>query len=137
LNSGNVVFDLAKRGDALETRIHDAVELRTGVSASVITMTAAELVAAIEDNPIVDLAADPARFLIGVVRNAADGKRLQELTKNDWTPDVFAIGKRVAYLWCPDGILASKLVNQLSRVLGDGVTTRNLTTMLKLHAMVD
>jgi len=43
----------------------------------------------------------------------------------------------VAYLWCADGILASSLLQSVARALGDGVTSRNWATMLKLHAMAN
>jgi len=46
------------------------------------------------------------------------------------------MGARVAYLWCPDGILASRLHVAVARALGDGVTGRNWATMTKLHALV-
>lgn len=51
-------------------------------------------------------------------------------------PESLARGPGVAYLWCPDGILASRLADAVSRALGDGVTTRNWATMTKLHAHV-
>jgi uncharacterized protein (DUF1697 family) len=41
----------------------------------------------------------------------------------------------VAYLWCPEGILASRLPEAVGRVLGDAVTTRNWSTMTKLLAL--
>lgn len=46
-----------------------------------------------------------------------------------------AVGTRVAYLWCPEGILASRLFGAVNRTLGDAVTTRNWATILKLQAL--
>ena len=48
-----------------------------------------------------------------------------------------AIGARVAYLWCPDGVLASRLPKAVSQATGDAVTTRNWATVTKLHALAE
>ena len=56
-------------------------------------------------------------------------KRLQIL--KDAIPAV----TRVAYLWCPGGIIASRLGEAVNRLLGDAVTARNWATVLKLHAL--
>ena len=47
-----------------------------------------------------------------------------------------AVGARVAYLWCPNGINKSPMVEAVNRMLGDGMTTRNLATMTKLHVLM-
>jgi len=57
------------------------------------------------------------------------------LAGQDWAPEVLAVGARVAYLWCPAGVLASRLPEAIGRALGDAVTTRNWATVLKLHAL--
>ena len=57
------------------------------------------------------------------------------IISQDWGRDRIAVGKRVAYLWCAEGILESRLNEAVGRALGDGVTARNWTTMQKLAAM--
>jgi hypothetical protein len=52
--------------------------------------------------------------------------------QQEWGPEALALGTRVAYLWCADGILASRPAEAVSRALGDGVTTRNWATVTKL-----
>ncbi len=138
LNSGNVVFTApgAGRGDAAP-RIEKALAARLGVSARVTVLTAAELAAAIADNPLREVAVDPSRLLVAVLTNPADRPRLEPLVDQEWAPEVLAIGARVAYLWCPAGIIASRLPEAISRVLGDAVTTRNWATMTKLHALIE
>lgn len=136
LNSGNVIFEsTSKSAENLSKRIGDAVAAQSGVTASVIVITAAELSDALDENPLAAMATDTSRFLVAVLKNPADRVRLQSLAQDDWSPDAFAVGRRVGYLWCPDGILTSKLVERVGRELGDGVTTRNLATMTKLLAM--
>ena len=138
LNSGNVVFTVpsAIRGEPA-ARIEIAIAQRLGVSSRVTVLTAVELATAIADNPLLDIARDPSRLLVGVLRNAADRARLEPLTKRDWAPDEFAIGRRVAYLWCPNGMIQSRLAESVNRALGDAVTTRNWATMVKLKALVE
>jgi uncharacterized protein (DUF1697 family) len=136
LNSGNVVFTTprAAPGDAA-ARIAKALAAVLGVSARVTVLTAKELAAAVTANPLLEVADDPSRLLVAVLSNPADRPKLEPLLKQDWAPDVLAIGARVAYLWCPEGMLASRLAEAVSRVLGDAVTSRNWATMMKLHAL--
>ena len=138
LNSGNVVFSVpgASRADAAP-RIEQALAKKLGVTARVTVLTAAELAAAVKGNPLLKVAQDPSRLLVTVLAKPADRARLDALVKEDWAPDVLAVGKRVAYLWCASGILESRLNIAVSRTLGDGATSRNWATLLKLKALVD
>jgi len=136
LNSGNVVFSIpAKIRGQPGPRIEQALAAQLGVSARVTVMTAAEVRAVVAQNPLE--ATDPARFLVAVLRDPADRARLAPLVREDWGDDAIALGARVAYLWCAGGILESKLLVAIGRALGDGVTTRNWGTMLKLRGLLD
>ena len=108
---------------------------RLGVSARVIVLSAAELAEAVAANPLLDVATEPARFLIAVLATPADRARVEALARQDWSPEALALGQRVAYLWCPGGILDSPLNTAVNRLLGDAVTARNWTTLTKLHAL--
>jgi uncharacterized protein (DUF1697 family) len=44
---------------------------------------------------------------------------------------------RAFYMWIPDGVIESKLNAAVSKVLRDGVTARNWSTMLKLKEMTE
>lgn len=136
LNSGNIVFTAAgKSASASQARIEGAIAGRLGVSARVTVLSASELAAAVAENPLLTVADDPSRLLLTVFRTSPDRVRLASLVRQEWTPDVLAIGRRVAYLWCADGIGASRLMAAVSRALGDGATSRNWATMTKLHAL--
>lgn len=137
LNSGNVVFTVPgkAKGDAA-SRIEKAIEAQLGVSSRVTVLTAAELDAIVEENPLLEVADDPSRLLIAVLNDKADRTRLEPLLKEDWTPDALALGQRVAYMWCVGGLLESRLADTVGRLLRDAVTTRNWATILKLHALV-
>jgi uncharacterized protein (DUF1697 family) len=136
LNSGNIVFTVpgSAKGDAA-SRIEKAIETQLGISSRVTVITAAELAAVVEENPLLEIADNPSRLLIAVLNDKADRMRLEPLLKEDWTPDALAVGQRVAYMWCAGGLLESRLADRVGRVLRDAVTTRNWATILKLHAL--
>lgn len=140
LNSGNVVFTVPRgaRGAKADAaaRIEEGLEAQVGVPARVTVLDAAELDAIVAGNPLLDVADDPSRLLVAVLNDRADRARLEPLLAQDWAPEVLALGERVAYVWSPAGILASKLSEALGRVLRDAVTSRNWATILKLHALV-
>jgi uncharacterized protein (DUF1697 family) len=137
LNSGNIVFTGARAApERVASRIEGALVERTGVSARVMVLTAEMLAAAIRENPFADVADDPARLLVAVLAGADARSRLAPLLERDWAPDALALGGHAAYLWCPSGILESPVLTAVGRALGDGVTTRNWTTMTKLHALL-
>jgi uncharacterized protein (DUF1697 family) len=136
LNSGNVVFTGRAKPDAAATRIEKALAERTGVSARVTVLTAAELAAAVAGNPLLKVADDPTRLLVAAVTDPADRTKAEPLLTQDWGAERLALGPRVAYLWCADGILDSRLAAAVGRALRDGVTSRNWATVLKLHDLV-
>ena len=137
LNSGNVVFTVpaGDRG-AAGPRIEEGLATRLGVPARVTVLTGAELAAAVAGNPLLGVATDHSRLLVGVLNDPADRARIEPLGRQDWGAEAFALGPRVGYLWCPDGMLASPLAAAFNRALGAAVTTRNWATLTKLQALV-
>lgn len=136
LNSGNVVFTApgVAPGDAAAA-IEGALVAILGVRARVTVLTAADLADAVRDNPLVAVAADPSRLLLAFLTDPADRPVLVPFLAQDWSPETLALGGRVAYLWCPAGVLASRLPEAVGRALGDAVTTRNWATVTKLHTL--
>ena len=136
LNSGNVVFTAGRRNASnAGARIEKALVERLGVQSRVFVLDAIELATAVAQNPFVSSKRDPARMLLAVTASAAAQAKLVALTKQPWTPDEIVARERVAYLWCAAGLIESKLAQAMSRALGDGVTTRNWATVLKLLAL--
>ena len=136
LNSGNVVYSAPGVSPrAAAGRIQEALAARLGVSAQVVALTAAELTAAVAVNPLAAVADNPSRLLVAVIAGQTSRALLEPLTAQDWAPEALALGARVAYLWCPDGVVASRLSAAVARLLGDAVTSRNWTTMVKLQAL--
>ncbi|HWF85737.1 MAG TPA: DUF1697 domain-containing protein [Vicinamibacterales bacterium] len=135
LNSGNIVFTAAAQtARAAGPRIERAMADRLEVSARVTVLSASELADAIAGNPLLTIADNPSRLLVTVLNQPADRVRLDPLTRQEWAPEALAVGRRVAYLWCADGLLASPLAVAVGRVLGDAATSRNWATMIKLAA---
>lgn len=136
LNSGNVVFTAgAKDSAAAAQRIEEALQTGLGIASRVFVLAAPELASAIAANPLERVARDPSRLLLAVTATPATHAKLAPLAQRSWEPEAFALGERVAYLWCAAGIIESRLVQAMNRALGADVTTRNWTTMTKLLAL--
>jgi uncharacterized protein (DUF1697 family) len=112
-----------------------ALDARLGVSARVTVLSAAELAEAVAGNPLAESTDNPSRLLVAFLADPADRPRLEPLAGDDWAPEALALGARVAYLWCPDGVTASRLAKAVDGALGDAVTSRNWTTVLKLDSL--
>lgn len=82
------------------------------------------------------LRSDPARFLVAFCNDAGRLKQLERLTRQPWSPEALAVGSVAAYLLCSSGILESRLAEAVGRVLGESTTTRNWTTVTKIHAVL-
>ena len=137
LNSGNIVFTVGpkSKGDPA-VRIQKAIQEELGVTCRVTVLTAAELDHIMTEHPLAAVADDPSRLLVSVPATPADRAKLAQLGKQKWAPDAFALGVRVAYLWCSRGLLESPLGKAvLGREFGDAVTSRNWATITKLHAL--
>ncbi len=134
LNSGNVVFSVPRGapGDPA-ARIEQGIATKIGVSSRVTVLSAAELATVVRENPLGKIAHHPGHLLVSVLTDPRDRAKLTPLTKERWAPEAFAVGTRVAYIWCPGGQIESPLVKAAFRLLGDGVTTRNWATITKLH----
>jgi uncharacterized protein (DUF1697 family) len=136
LNSGNILFTVPPkaRGEPA-SRIQQAIASRLGLATRVTVLTATELEVALAQNPLSAIADNPSRLLLYVLNDARDRLKVIPLTRQQWTPDALGLGQRVAYLWCPEGILKSRLAAAIDQLLGDAVTARNWNTMTKLHAL--
>lgn len=135
LNSGNVVFSAPRTGGSrLGAAIEDGLQRRLGVSSRVIVLTARDVGAIVADQPFGRRVTEPSRCMVAVPAAAASLAKLTPLMSADWGREAIAIGSRAAYVWCPDGLLESRAFEELTKRLGDEVTTRNWATILKLHA---
>ena len=137
LNSGNVVFSApgVKAVEAAQ-RIEKGLAASLRIASRVTVLTAKEMRAVIDDNPFAKIATEPSRLLIAVPTTKSDLEKLRPHTGKDWSPESFALGSRVAYMWCPGGILESGVNDIVGRTLREAVTVRNWATISKLQALL-
>jgi len=136
LNSGNVVFTASgSAAPDAAVRIEEGLAKRLKVPARVTVLAAKELATVVRENSLHGVATNPSRLLVSVLFDPADRKRVLPLAKQAWGAERLAIGERAVYIWCPDGVLASKLSEAVGKELRDGTTTRNWATILKLHEL--
>lgn len=136
LNSGNVVFRAKARSAAeAAARIEGVLANDIGVPARVLVLTADELAQACAESPLGDVATDPTRLFVTFLLQPADRSKLELLTRQEWAPESLAVGSRAAYVWCPEGLMASRLTPEIARLLRDAATTRNWATVTKLQAL--
>lgn len=136
LNSGNAVFRAA-RGTPARHAADVAAAISEGlrVEVPVIVISAKDLTGIVAENPFTDVAANPARLLIAFVQDAKSLLTLAAIGPLVVAPEQFEIGSRAAYLLCANGIHGSKAGEALLGRVGKVATTRNWTTVLKLHAV--
>jgi uncharacterized protein (DUF1697 family) len=137
LNSGNAVFSSASGSAASHAkRIRAAVHEQLGVDALVIVKSAQEVAAVIAGNELLALSTDPSRLLVALVNSAAALENVKAMTGTEWGGDAIHVGREAAYLWCANGILESKAAVALLKGLDNAGTTRNWSTMQKLHTLL-
>jgi uncharacterized protein (DUF1697 family) len=137
LNSGNVVFTAGKAAPkSIAARIEQALTKETGVTARVTVLTAADFATAVKENTLAKVAKDPTRLFVSFFTEPSGRALVTPLTRQDWKPEALAVGSHAAYLWCPDGLLVSRLPEAVGRVLKDATTMRNWATVTKVQALL-
>lgn len=138
LNSGNAVFQASDTtAISLSECIQTELPLQTGVSAKVTVLTKDELETILGVQPFGEVVTDFSKLMVSVLMDPKDVALLQPFENKKWTPEAFAIGTRVAYNWCPEGVLSSKGLIAMNKVLGERITARNWATLLKLKVALD
>lgn len=134
LASGNVVFDSQRAlpKDAA-VRMQEALVEATGVSSRFIVLPAGEFAGVVQDNPLAARIAEPSRGFVTFVQPGVSLAAVQAMRKQSWGRDEVALGGRVIYTWCPDGLLESKLMEAIGKAMRDDITVRNWATTLKIQ----
>lgn len=136
LNSGNVVFQGKSTGTVrIASSIEKALAKQLRLSSKVTVVGADELAAIVKENPLHRVAKDPSRYHVAFAANATPLRKLATLAREDWKPEALVVGKRAAYLWCPEGMIKSALSKAVAKAAGDTITTRNWGTVTKLVEM--
>lgn len=135
LNSGNLVFDAVVPPVDAAQQIEAAITLHLGVSARVFVFASHEVTEIIDDNPLLHVATDHARLFVFLLAGEPQRALAADLCGQNWAPETVALGRRAVYVWCPQGLLDSAAAAALGKRLGDGATSRNWNTMIKLHGL--
>lgn len=138
LNSGNVVFRGPKgRAGEAARRIEAAIPGAFGFESKLTVLDGKQWAELLADNALLAEMTDPSRLLVAVWRNAQAREGVEMFAGQDWAPDRMATGRHGGYLWCSEGILASKAVAAMDKALRDEVTSRNWATALKIGALLE
>jgi uncharacterized protein (DUF1697 family) len=136
LNSGNAVFTGAGTGAVRHAaRICAALAARLAVTTPTVVKSATELGVIVDRAPMRPAAPEHSRFLVVFAQDAATLRALRELLPLVRPPEKLVVAAHAAYLYCPQGSLASKAGAALLGKTRGGITTRNWATVLKLHAL--
>ena len=139
LQSGNAVFATRKaKPEKLAQRIEQATEAQFGLDVRCLVREGDELHALIEGNPLGDVATNGSRLMAHFLSERPDPERLQAHDPRSLAPEEIALGDRVIYQWCPDGVLAAPAAGGFAeKYLGVTVTARNWNTVTKLSALLE
>jgi uncharacterized protein (DUF1697 family) len=136
LNSGNAVFRAVKGTPGRHaSAIAAAISNKLQIEVPVIVKSASELAVIVLENPLVTAAPNPSRLLVAFVQDAKALSGLAAIESFVVPPEHFALGRKAAYLLCPNGILGSKAGAALLGKAGRAATTRNWATVLRLQAL--
>jgi len=133
LQSGNVVFTTSASPGRAAKAMEDELAAKLGISVRVLVRTDKELAGVVDRNPLGDVATDPTRLLVTFLSGRPDPARLRGLDPADYGPDVYRVRDREVYVWCPNGLAASKLGHAFwEKRLELTATGRNWRTVTRL-----
>jgi uncharacterized protein (DUF1697 family) len=136
LNSGNAVFRAsAGKPERLAQAIAKALLRKLKVEVPVIVKTDRQLAAIVREIPIAVDESQRSRFLVTFAQDRKALAALSVIEPLVASEETFLLGRHAAYLHCAAGILESRAGEALLGMAGKPVTTRNLATTLKLHAL--
>ncbi|MFC7216614.1 DUF1697 domain-containing protein [Streptomyces polyrhachis] len=137
--SGNIVFDdPGTVPEKTAVAVAAAIEEEFGLRIPVVVRTRDEIARLVRDNPLPEGPAEPARFLAVFLSAEPHGTWFQQDDPALYEPDRYAMGDRVVYVWCPNGLGTSKLAAKFAnRKLAITATARNWNTVLKLLELAD
>lgn len=138
LQSGNVVYDARDATEEMcAQEIRKIVLEHFGHSVAVLIRAPGDLRRIVAEDPLRDVADDPARHLVEFLPSLPDGERLSSLDPSEFLPDRFAFGEREVHLYYPNGVHEARLTHALlERRLGVSATARNWNTVTKLLSLM-
>jgi uncharacterized protein (DUF1697 family) len=137
LQSGNAVFTaLHTPPDQTAQEIESQLARHLGLRVRVLVRTGEELAQAVAANPLPEAVSEPSRLLVIFLSAAPSPELLRELDPADFEPELYGVGEREIYVWCPEGLRTIKLSYAFwEKRLGVTATGRNWNTVTKLLAL--
>jgi uncharacterized protein (DUF1697 family) len=138
LQSGNAVFSYgASKQDELATRIEGAIEKQFGFAPRVLLRTAAQLDEAIASDPLIDVATDPSKHLVGFLIDSPSASAAKQAEAQSSGNDLIRVVGSHLYMWCPGGVSRSPLFKvNFDKLLGTTVSMRNWNTVMKVAGLL-
>jgi uncharacterized protein (DUF1697 family) len=140
LQSGNLVFETASRGEAaaLERRLETETGKALGVRTDFFVRSAAEWTDLVEANPFgKEAKGDPGRLHVMCLKDPPQRAAFTALAEAIRGRERVRAGTRHAYFVYPDGVGRSRLTTALiESKLGTRGTLRNWNTVLKLRELL-
>lgn len=130
IQSGNVIFECALRGEAAGHKLEEALHAKMGKKIDVMIRTPAELRATLEANPFPDR--EPNRVAVFFLQGKPPVEQLHGLAGP--AGEQVSPGRREVYVYYPEGMGRSKLKLPLD---GAVATVRNINTVAKLTALTE
>ncbi len=136
LQTGNLLFDSAKKAEALAALLETRALSDLGLDTPFLMRSAADWAAIVRANPFVDEAVKvPAKLVLMPLQVAPAAERARALQAAHAGPEVIRLVGKDLYLYYPEGIGRSKLtVKKIESALGTVGTGRNWNTVLKIQA---
>jgi len=133
LNSGNALFtgDDADPAEHAE-RIEAAITERLGLDVRCVVLTADDLRAIVDGNPLADVVTNGSRMMVHVLEPTPGPALLAEHDPIALDPENARLRERVIYQWCPDGLMAAPPVGFPEKRFPIAATARNWNTMTRL-----
>ncbi len=133
IQSGNVVFaSKAPSRTKLQAIIQKTLQEHFGVTSTVLTLTPAELEAAIADNPYADRKVEDNCVHLYFLGDSPTADRVDKARALAAATEECEVIDQVFYLLAPDGVARSKLASRAEAALGVGATARNLRSSKKI-----
>jgi uncharacterized protein (DUF1697 family) len=139
LQSGNVVLTSDETDPAaVAGQIERAIADEFSMTVRCLVRTGPEMRVVIEGNPLTARATNGSRMMALFLSEQPAAELLAANDPVTLAPLDVAVGERVVYQWCPDGVLeAPPVVGFLEKKLKVTVTGRNWNTVTKLSALLD
>jgi uncharacterized protein (DUF1697 family) len=134
LQSGNAVFRSGKRAATVQRELEGKLAERAGFTVDCVVLTADELRAVVEADPLGSVADNGSRYHVSFLRAAPPAT---DFAPDEFAPELFHVGKREIYFWTPAGSINSKVLAAFPVKKGEVATMRNWNTVTKLLAMAD